>query len=75
MVLVMQSASPAYDGEAIHAGKMSCGLAMLVDGEGGSEVFFEPFPKGPSRFTFIVFLAIHLGTFVPVDYPNLLNSV
>ena len=27
---------PAYEGEAIHAGKMSCSLAMLVDGEGGS---------------------------------------
>ena len=26
---------PAYNGEAVHTGKMSCGLSMLVDGGGG----------------------------------------
>ena len=64
---------PAYDGEAIHADKMSHGLAVLVDREGGSEVFFEPVLKGPSWFPYVL-LAICLGAFVPVDYPTLLDS-
>ena len=31
---------PAYYGEAVHTGRMSCGPAVLIDGGGGSKVFF-----------------------------------
>ena len=31
---------PAYNGEAVFIDVVSCGLTVLVDGEGGSEVFF-----------------------------------
>ena len=65
---------PAYHDEAIHAGKISHDLAMLVDGEGGPELFFEPFPKGPSQFPYVLLFAICLAVFVPVHYPSLLDS-
>ena len=60
---------PAYDGEAAHTGRISCGLAMLLDGGGGFYMFFEPFPKGPSQLPDVLLLTICLGAFVPVDYP------
>ena len=65
---------PAYYGEAVHTDKMSCGPAVLIDGRGGSKVFFEPIPKGLSRFTDILLLTFCLGAFVPLNYPTLLNS-
>ena len=30
---------PVHNGEAVHADLVSCGLAMLVNGEWGSELF------------------------------------
>ena len=64
---------PAYYGEAVHTDRMSCGLAVLVDWR-GSEVFFEPIPKGPSQFPDILLLTFCLGAFVPANYPSVLNS-
>ena len=41
---------PAYYGDTAHTDRMSLGLAVLIDGGGGNEVFFELIPKGPSQF-------------------------
>ena len=65
---------PAYDGEIIQTDRMSHGLAMLINGGAGSEVFFEPIPNGPSQIPDILLLRFFLGAFVPVDYPTLLIS-
>ena len=61
---------PAYYGETVHTVGMSCGLAMLVGMGRGSEVLFEPIPKGPSQFCDIILLTLCLDAFVPVDYPT-----
>ena len=60
---------PCY-GKTVHTEGMSHGLAVLVEGRGKSKVFFEPIPKSPSQFLNILLLTIHLGIFVPVNYPT-----
>ena len=65
---------PAYDSEAIHAGKMSIGLAILVDGEEALRCSLHLSPKVLPNSSVYSSLQFALGAFVPVDYPTLLKS-
>ena len=61
---------PVYYDEAVHIDRMYHGLAVWIDEGWGSEVFFEPIPKGASQCPDILLLtfclvALHLYSTPP----------
>ena len=61
---------PSYNKETVCTDRMSHVMAVLVDGGGGSEMFFEHILKGLSWFPHILLLTFCMSPFVPVDYPT-----
>ena len=64
---------PAQYGEIVQTDSMPRGVTMIIDGGRGLEMFFHPFPKSPCRLPYILLVAIHLVTHIPVDYPIVSN--
>ena len=65
---------PTHSEKAVHIDGMSCKMAVLVNGGGGSKVFPKPVPKGSSYFPNVFFLTAFLGVFEWVYYPALLGG-
>ena len=60
------------NGETFRAGWMSFGATMVVEGEWGPKVFFEPISKSSTRFSYVFLRAVYMWAFEFVDYSTLL---
>ena len=63
------------NGEVFHPSIMTCNFGMVIDWGRGSEIFFDPFPKGPYKFCYALLITLTPVTLIPVYYCNLLCYV
>ena len=60
---------------AIPTDVMPHDVGIVIDGEGGPEVFPEPFSKGTCRFSYLLFITVQFVIHVPVEYYTYLYYV
>ena len=59
---------PTHYGKVVHTDVMTRDVAMVIHERQGPKVFHKPFPKGPCRFIYVLFITFQFVTLIPVDY-------
>ena len=61
---------PSNYAEVVNVSFMTWDVTVDMNGRGGLLMFFEPFCKGPCRFSYVFFITPNLTTFESVYNPT-----
>ena len=67
--------APSHNGEIVKFDMMTRGVRMVIDRGRYSQIFIQPFPKGPCRFPYILFITLQPIALVPLYYCTFLCDV
>ena len=66
---------PTHNGENVHPGMMTWLVDMVNNKGRWPEMFLRPFPKGPRRLPYVLFITLQPVTCIPVYYSTFLCDV